>query len=410
MWDDVYLGDLFRIGSSKRVLKSQWQPEGVPFYRGREVTCLAKHGAVDNKLFISENLYREHSEKYGVPQCGDIVITAIGTIGNSYIVRGQDRFYFKDASVLWLKRTSDVSSEFINHWLKSPLMKKQLDKGNGATVDTLTIKKLQSLIVKLPPKVEQERISTILDKVFEGIDSAVANAEKNLTNAREIFENHLNSIFTQKGNGWVATTLGNLCEKVEYGTSSKSKPEGSVPVLRMGNIQNGKFSWEKLAYTDNNEEIEKYLLKKNDVLFNRTNSAELVGKTAIYKGERPAIFAGYLIRVHRKEELIDAEFLNYYLNSIPARAYGETVMSRSINQANINGTKLKQYPISIPSLKKQQKIVRKLRVLEAETQRLEAIYQQKLTALAELKQSLLQKAFSGELTKDAIPTKKEAAA
>lgn len=279
----------------------------------------------------------------------------------------------------------------------------------GATVKSLRQRHFDELPVLLPQSIEeQKRIVAILDESFEGIDKTISNTKKNLANIREMFENCLYLIFTQKGNGWVITTLGELCERVEYGTSSKSKPVGIVPVLRMGNIQNGKFCWEKLVYTDNDEEIEKYLLKKNDVLFNRTNSAELVGKTAIYKGERPAIFAGYLIRVHRKEELIDAEFLNYYLNSIPARAYGETVMSRSINQANINGTKLKQYPISIPSLKKQQKIISKIRVLEAETQRLEVVYQQKLTSLAELKQSLLQKAFSGELTKEATPTKKEA--
>ncbi len=115
--------------------------------------------------------------------------------------------------------------------------------------------------------------------------------------------------------GWVEKKLGDVCEKVEYGSSAKSQPEGKIPVLRMGNIQNGSIDWKDLAYTTNQEEIDKYLLQHNDVLFNRTNSAEHVGKTAIYKSEMPAIFAGYLIRIHRKKDLIDADFLNYYLNS-----------------------------------------------------------------------------------------------
>ena len=167
----------------------------------------------------------------------------------------------------------------------------------------------------------------------------------------------------------------------------------------MGNIQNGKFSWDSLVYTDNVDEIEKYLLKNNDVLFNRTNSPELVGKAAIYREEMPAIFAGYLIRIHRKEAALDAEFLNYYLNSALAREYGKTVMSGSVNQANINGTKLKQYPIAIPScLETQREIVDQLNKLSSATQCLGAIYQQKLDSLAELKQSILQKAFAGELT------------
>ena len=114
------LGELFVVGSSKRVLKSQWKNDGIPFYRGREITRLANDGFVDNELFISEELYAEYAEKYGVPKADDIVITAIGTIGNSYIVKESDRFYFKDASVLWLKKKNAVNSDFINLWLKSP--------------------------------------------------------------------------------------------------------------------------------------------------------------------------------------------------------------------------------------------------------------------------------------------------
>jgi len=152
-----------------------------------------------------------------------------------------------------------------------------------------------------------------------------------------------------------------------------------------------------LNSANNKEDNKQYLLKFNDVLFNRTNSPALVGKTAIYKSEMPAIFAGYLIRLHRKEDLLDADFLNYYLNSKMANDYGKTVVISSVNQANINGTKLKTYPIPIPSLKEQQIIVDKLDALSVETKKLEAIYNQKINDLEELKKSVLQKAFAGEL-------------
>ena len=157
--------------------------------------------------------------------------------------------------------------------------------------------------------------------------------------------------------GWQTKTLGDLCDDVEYGSSAKSKADGGVPVLRMGNIQDGRLDWENLVYTDDKAEIKKYLLKHNDVLFNRTNSPELVGKTAIYKSEMPAIFAGYLIRIHRKEDLLDGDYLTYFLNSELAFDYGKTVVISSVNQANINGTKLKSYPIPAPSLAEQQRIV-----------------------------------------------------
>jgi type I restriction enzyme S subunit len=191
--------------------------------------------------------------------------------------------------------------------------------------------------------------------------------------------------------------LGEVCKKVEYGTSSKAQPQGKLPVLRMGNIQNGRFEWKSLVYSNNEEDNKQYLLYYNDVLFNRTNSPELVGKTAIYKGERPAIFAGYLIRLHRKEDLLDADYLNYYLNSKMAFEYGKTVVISSVNQANINGTKLKTYPIPLPTLEEQQFIVHHLDALRAETQKLEALYQKKIDNLEELKKSILQKAFAGEL-------------
>lgn len=265
----------------------------------------------------------------------------------------------------------------------------------GATVKSLRRRHFEGLPVTVAPLLEQQRIVGILDEAFADIATAKANAEKNLQNARAIFESHLQAVL--RSDKWKWKALGDLCDAVEYGSSAKSRKDGEVPVLRMGNIQNGQLDWENLVYTDDKAEIKKYLLKHNDVLFNRTNSPELVGKTAIYKGEMPAIFAGYLIRIHRKEELLDADYLSYFLNSQIAFDYGKTVVISSVNQANINGTKLKSYPIPAPSLSEQRAIVRKLDGLQDETQRLESLYQRKLAALDALKQSLLHQAFSGQL-------------
>lgn len=391
----IPLSELFQIGSSKRVLKSEWKDNGIPFYRGREVTRLSIDGFVNNELFISETHYEELAKNHGVPVAGDIIITAIGTIGNSYIVQPTDRFYFKDASVLWMKKKSVINSEFVNLWLKSPLFFEQLDRGNGATVDTLTIKKLQSVKIRLPSLAEQQRIVATLNEACEAIEVARENAKKNSQNSRALFENYLQSVLLNKK--WVWKKLGDLCEQVEYGSSAKSQQEGMIPVIRMGNIQNGQLNWDNLVYTSDKEEILKYKLRHNDVLFNRTNSPELVGKTAIYKSERPAIFAGYLIRIHRDEKLLDGDYLSYFLNSKIALDYGRTVVSSSVNQANINGSKLKGYPIPVPSIEEQRNIVVKLDALREETQRLESLYQRKIAALDELKQSLLQQAFRGQL-------------
>jgi type I restriction enzyme S subunit len=186
MWKTVKLGDLFKIGSSKRVLKAEWKDSGIPFYRGREITTLSKTGAVDNDLFISEEHFSKLKANHGVPQSGDLLVTAIGTIGNTYIVREQDRFYFKDASVLWLHKISDVDSRFVNYWFKSSLFYTQLEVGNGATVDTLSISKLKAMNFLLPPLAEQERIVAKLDAAFAEIDEAVSLAQYKMADIQSL--------------------------------------------------------------------------------------------------------------------------------------------------------------------------------------------------------------------------------
>jgi type I restriction enzyme S subunit len=294
-----------------------------------------------------------------------------------------------------------IHNKFLFYFLQTEFFMGQMERlQTGASYPAVNDTQVKQQLISYPSVNEQKRIVAILELAFAEIEKARANAEQNLKNARELFESYLQQVFSQSGDGWVEARLGKLCKKMEYGTSSRSTKEGMVPVLRMGNIQNGKIDWNDLKYTDDFEEIKKYNLEKGDVIFNRTNSAEHVGKTAIYEGEQPAIFAGYLIRIHRKKDLLNAVFLNYYLNSSFARNYGKTVMSSSVNQSNINGTKLKNYPISAPEISVQKIIVKEIKLLEIQVLKLEKNYQNKLKALDELKKSILQKAFTGKLTKE----------
>jgi type I restriction enzyme S subunit len=169
--------------------------------------------------------------------------------------------------------------------------------------------------------------------------------------------------------------------------------------LRMGNIQDGKLDWNDLVFSSNDEEIEKYRLEHGDVLFNRTNSPELVGKTAIYLGEQPAIYAGYLIKVQCKDGLLPM-FLNYHLNSPSAKAYCYAVKSDGVSQSNINAKKLSAYPLNKPSLGEQEEIVQRIEELFAFADKVEAKAKTALASVNHLTQSILAQAFSGELTKD----------
>ena len=160
---------------------------------------------------------------------------------------------------------------------------------------------------------------------------------------------------------WKWVSIGNVCINVQYGTSSKSSISGKIAVLRMGNIQNGRIIYDKLVYTSDETEIAKYPLEVNDLLFNRTNSKELVGKTAIYKGEKPAIYAGYLVRL--TPLLMDSDFLNYVMQTQYYWAYCQTVRSDAIGQSNINAEKLKRFSFPLPPLAEQKRIVAKLEEL-----------------------------------------------
>ena len=157
---------------------------------------------------------------------------------------------------------------------------------------------------------------------------------------------------------WAWTSIGEVCTNIQYGSSQKSSPTGKIAVLRMGNLQNGRIVLDKLVYTSDSKEIEKYPLEYNDLLFNRTNSKELVGKVAIYKSEIPAIYAGYLVRLH--PILIDSDYLNYVMQSQYYWIYCQNVRSDAIGQSNINAEKLKRFIFPLPPLQEQKRIVNQI--------------------------------------------------
>lgn len=149
---------------------------------------------------------------------------------------------------------------------------------------------------------------------------------------------------------WRIVPLRDLIRSTEYGSSSKSFQQGQVPVLRMGNLQDGRIDWADLVFTSDEAEIDRYRLRSGDVLFNRTNTLELVGKSSLYDCRFPAIFAGYLIRITVEPPRLDPRFLTYILSTRAARQYGKTVVSLAVGQANINAEKLRSYPIPILAL------------------------------------------------------------
>ena len=199
--------------------------------------------------------------------------------------------------------------------------------------------------------------------------------------------------------GWVWATVGQLSSQVEYGTSHKASPEPSgVPVLRMGNIQDGELDFSELKYLSaDNPEAQKTMLCHGDLLFNRTNSAELVGKSAVYKDRHPAAcFASYLIRVSFLAG-VSSDYVCTFINSQYGRAYIAQVRNQQVGQANVNGTKLAAMPIPLPPLAEQGRIVAEVERRLSVIGQSEAAVEASLARAGRLRQSILKQAFSGQL-------------
>jgi type I restriction enzyme, S subunit len=198
---------------------------------------------------------------------------------------------------------------------------------------------------------------------------------------------------------YLVATIGQAAQVIEYGTSeSIDTDSGGVPVLRMGNIQDGRLDLSDLKYHELDAEIQKLLLHDGDLLFNRTNSPELVGKSAVYRGEEPMSFASYLIRVRLAPDICDPDFANYWINSAWGRAWAYLAKTDGVSQSNINGTKLAAMPIPLPPIKEQREIVRRASKLLATSEGLLARVARSEQAVESSALGILAKAFRGDIT------------
>ena len=188
-WEWARLKDLLNVCSSKRVLQSDWKNEGIPFYRAREIVKLSENDFIDNELFISEEHYLELKKNYGVPQSGDLMVSSVGTIGKVYIVKPEDLFYYKDASVLCFENKNKLLvSKFAKILLESSFVQSQMrDNSKGTTVDTITISAATNYLCIVPPKNEQLRIVDAAQRALVKVIQIQSNKDvlqATITNAK----------------------------------------------------------------------------------------------------------------------------------------------------------------------------------------------------------------------------------
>ncbi len=253
-----------------------------------------------------------------------------------------------------------------------------------------------SKTVNIPPLPEQHRIVDILDEAFEGVATATATAEKNLHNARALFESHLQSVFAQRGKGWVDRTLDQVCI-VERGSSPRpiksyftTDPDG-VNWIKIGDTEEGgKYVFSTAQKITPEGAKQSRFVKEGDFIL--TNSMSY-GRPYIMKTSGYIHDGWFVLRLNMA---IDSDYFYYLLSSPVVQLQFASLASGSVVK-NISGDLVKKAVLPIPPLEHQHIIVEKLLAMSEETQRLESIYQQKLAALDELKKSLLHQAFSGAL-------------
>jgi type I restriction enzyme S subunit len=278
------------------------------------------------------------------------------------------------------------------------------EMASGATIKYLSKEKFQDLRVCFPLIPAQKHIVGILDEAFDGIAIAKANAEKNLQNARALFESHLAAVFAQRDRGWerVVPLSSVLSVQPRNGWSPPAEYQTGtgVPVLTLSSVTGFEYDGSRVKLSSApTREGAHYWLEPNELLITRSNTRELVAHVAIYDGTPPkAICCDLIMKMRVDPTGADTRFVYYYLRSPEARIYFTSrAQGASSTMKKIGKKVVQDIPIPVPCLEQQKSVVAILDALAAETQRLESIYGRKLAALDALKKSLLHEAFSGQL-------------
>ncbi len=433
-WRRLRVGDVLELRNGRSFKTSEWATSGRPIIRIQNLK--SKHAPFN--YFVGEL-----PERFAA-RPGDLLFAWSGTPGTSF---GAHVWHGPDA---WINqhifRVDFSSDDFDRDFLKFALdanLASYIDQAQGGVgLAHITKSKLNDSELLAPPVVEQRRIAERLGQV----DAHRAAAAIHLKTARGVVERFRTAVlaaacagrltadwresnadvpsveaalskvvqktrrkpatpvadlaFPELPASYLVSTIGAASDRLEYGTSRRADSTGDVPVLRMGNIQAGRLDVRELKYLSADAETAALTLEDGDILFNRTNSPELVGKSAVFHETEPMTFASYLIRVRLAREVADPDFANYWLNSSWGHHWAHRVKTDGVSQSNINGTKLAGMPLPLPPLEEQREIVRRADEMLAIADRLSAQIEITAAALDRVSTASLARAFRGQL----VPT------
>lgn len=368
-WEKVKLGDLVSIKTGKYDVNHSVDDGLYPFY-----TCALEP--------FKANTYSFDDELILLPGNG-------ANVGEVLYYKGKIEAYQRTYVLHEIK----AQPKFIYYFLKSSWKQSLGNKQYGSATNYIRLNNITDFPVLLPNSTTQQKIAAILDTA----DALRKKDQQLLAKYDELLQSIFYDMFgdpVKNEKGWEKGCIRDVVTEVKYGTSKPAEEKGEYPYLRMNNITyGGDWDFSSLKYINlSKEEKKKYLLQKNDLVFNRTNSKELVGKTAVYNFNEEMAIAGYLIRV-RTNERANPIYLSAFLNSKHGKAVLMGMCKNIIGMANINAQELQDIKLLIPPIALQNDFAQIIRNIQQQKQQIK----QQIVLSENLFQSLLQKAFKGEL-------------
>ncbi|UIJ35126.1 restriction endonuclease subunit S [Allobranchiibius sp. GilTou73] len=373
-WETTTFGAQFKVRYGKASPKADRSPEGA-------IPVVGSAGEM---------------ARTGAPLVEEacLVIGRKGNVGQTHLMLGGS---WPTDTTYYVVMRDDLDPKFIQYQLVARDLR-QLD--SSTATPSLRRQDLESVPLAKPLLGEQRRIVEILENHLSRLDAAAKSVGLARQRASALVTSTA-SAMVERSRLAETQPLGTYATSVTYGTSAKAHAAASqadVPVLRMGNIQDGQLDWDSLKYIPSTHpDVLRTSLELGDLLFNRTNSAELVGKSAVYHGERPATLASYLIRV-RFDNRVLSDWASLVINSPYGRRYISSVMSQQVGQANVNGTKLRAFPLPVPPISEQASYINEFFAAVEVAEDVHRTCHGTLERCASLRRSLLAAAFSGKLT------------
>ena len=402
-WTWRPLGELFEIGAGKTMSAAARNgPDKTPFLRTSNVLWDEIELSSVDEMSIPD-----HELQTKLLQRGDLLVCEGGEIGRAAIWNGEvETMSFQNHLHRLRPIVEEVDPRFYVYFLQSAFTQLGIFEGAGnkTTIPNLSRSRLAALEIPQPKIDEQLAIVAALSRVREAIKTNHQSVEL----AQELKRAAMQLLFTRGLRGeaqqeteigpvpesWELRPIGEFAHQLQYGLSVRGEPSGRYPILRMNCQQDGKVLLRDLQFVNVDDETAKtYRVKPGDILFNRTNSYELVGRTAIVEIETDAVFASYLVRVSIDNKRLDPRFLNHFLNWDSAQAELKKLASRGVSQANISAGKLREFGIPVTGLDEQGEIVT---ILDAIDRKID-LHRRKRAVLDDLFKALLHKLMTGEI-------------